>query len=53
MEHVPEPSVWPFIVGAAVTLLAFGVAANLIFSLLGAALLAWGLIGWISELRHG
>ena len=53
MEHLPAPSAWPFVVGGAVTLMAFGVATSLAFSLLGAVLLAWGLIGWIRELRRG
>ena len=45
-------SVWPFVVGGGVTLMAFGVAASLLFSVLGVLLLAWGLSGWIAELRH-
>jgi hypothetical protein len=53
MEHVPSPSVWPATVGAAVALLAFGVATSLALSALGALLLAFGLYGWIQELRHG
>ncbi len=45
-------SVWPFVVGGGVTLMAFGVATSLLFSVLGVLLLAWGLSGWIGELRH-
>jgi hypothetical protein len=53
MEHLPSPSVWPFTVAAGATLMAFGVATSLLLSLLGLVLLAYGLFGWIRELRHG
>jgi len=53
MEHLPAPSIWPLTVGAAVALMAFGVATSLALSALGIVLLAFGLIGWIQELRHG
>jgi hypothetical protein len=33
--------------------MAFGVATSLALSAMGLALLAWGLVGWIQELRHG
>lgn len=51
-EHLPSPSVWPVVVGAGVSLGAFGVVTSLAFSALGVILLAWGLSGWIGELRH-
>jgi hypothetical protein len=50
--HLPSPSVWPFVVGGAVTLLAFGVTTSFAFSLMGAVLLVWGLIGWVKDMRH-
>jgi Zn-dependent protease len=53
MEHLPAPSMWPATVGAAVSLMAFGVATNLALSALGLVLLAFGLYRWIQELRHG
>jgi len=53
MEHLPAPSMWPATVGAAVALTAFGVATNLALSALGVLLLAFGLFGWIQELRRG
>jgi hypothetical protein len=53
MEHLPAPSIWPATVGAAVALMAFGVATSLVLSALGVVLLAYGLFGWIQELRHG
>jgi hypothetical protein len=52
-EHLPAPSLWPATVGAAVSLLALGVATTLALSMLGMVLLAFGLYGWIQELRHG
>jgi hypothetical protein len=51
--HLPSPSLWPFVVGGAVTLLAFGVVTSFAFSLMGFVLLVWGLIGWVRELRRG
>jgi len=53
MEHLPAPSIWPATVGAAAALMAFGVATSLALSALGVLLLAFGLFGWIQELRHG
>jgi hypothetical protein len=53
MDHLPAPSVWPFTVGAAVALMGFGVATTLALSGLGVLLLAFGLVRWIQELRHG
>ncbi len=50
--HLPEPSVWPPVLGLAVTLLLFGLVTSLVFTAAGAALLAWSLAGWIGELRH-
>ena len=50
--HLPGPSIWPLVVGVAVTLLAFGVVTSLVFTVVGALLLAWALAGWIGELRH-
>jgi hypothetical protein len=52
-EHLPAPSLWPTTVGAAVSLMALGVATTLALSMLGMVLLAFGLYGWIQELRHG
>ena len=49
-EHLPTPTVWPFTLGAGVTLLAFGVPTSLWFSLFGAVVMAIGLVGWIREM---
>ena len=53
MEHLSAPSIWPATVGAAVSLLAFGLVTSLALSVLGVLLLGVGLYGWIQELRHG
>lgn len=50
--HLPAPSVWPVVVGAGVSLAAFGVVTTYALSALGVVLLAWGLSGWIGELRQ-
>jgi Cytochrome c oxidase subunit IV len=51
-EHLPSPSVWPFIVGAGVALAGLGVATTFAFVALGAVLFIWGISGWIGDLRH-
>jgi Cytochrome c oxidase subunit IV len=51
--HLPSPSVWPFTLAGGVTLVGFGVLSSMALSILGVALMAWGLFGWIMELRHG
>jgi hypothetical protein len=51
-QHLPAPSLWPFTVGAGVTLLAFGIVASLLFSVLGALLVAYGVVNWIREVLH-
>lgn len=53
MERLPAPTLWPATVGAAVALIAFGIATSLALSALGVLLLAYGLVGWIKELRRG
>jgi hypothetical protein len=51
--HLPSPSVWPAVLGAGLSLAAFGVATSALFVLFGAALVAWALFGWIQDMRHG
>jgi hypothetical protein len=51
-EHMPSPSVWPMTVAGGVTLVGFGLLTSVALSLLGVVLMAWGLFGWIQELRH-
>lgn len=50
--HLPSPSLAPFILGAGVTLMAFGIVASLLFTLLGLVLTIVGLASWIRELIH-
>jgi Cytochrome c oxidase subunit IV len=50
--HLPAPSVWPFVLGAGVTLAAFGVVTSWYFIVVGAVLAAWAVFGWIEDLRH-
>lgn len=50
--HLPSPSVWPFVLGAGVTMAAFGVPTSLYFSIVGVVLMVWGIVGWIQDLRH-
>jgi len=53
-EHIPSPSVFPVTVAGGVTLVGTGlVTSALPLSLLGLVFMAWGLFGWIEELRHG
>jgi hypothetical protein len=51
-EHLPPPSVWPFIVGGGVALMGLGVVTSLALSAMGFVLLAWGIFRWVQELRH-
>lgn len=50
-QHLPEPSVWPFVLGAGLTLLAFGVVSSLAFSILGILLVGYAVVGWIGQMR--
>jgi len=52
-HHLPSPSVWPVTLAAGVTLVGFGVLTSLFLSVLGLALMAWALVSWIQDLRHG
>jgi hypothetical protein len=51
-EHLPEPTYWPVVMALGVTLLLWGVATTWIMSVVGLAVLALSLIGWIGELLH-
>jgi hypothetical protein len=51
--EMPRPTVWPLVLALGLTLLAAGLLTNLVFSLLGAALCAVSLRGWIGELAPG
>jgi hypothetical protein len=57
MEHESGPaghaSVWPVVCAGGIALLAFGVLTSLVFSLAGALLLVWSLVGWLGEVYRG
>ena len=51
--HLPRPTYWPVVLAASVVFLAWGIVTTLAISIIGLALLALALGGWIGELRHG
>ncbi|HLI27997.1 MAG TPA: hypothetical protein VKZ60_13050 [Chloroflexota bacterium] len=50
--HPPALSVWPAVLGAGITLLAFGLLTSSLFCAVGVLTIVGGLVGWIGELRH-
>jgi len=50
-EHTPQLSVWPMLVGLALTLLAIGVLATWIIAVVGVVLLLFALWMWVDENR--
>ena len=46
-----QPSVWPFVVGLALSFALFGIATSLLFTAAGVAGIALGLAGWIHDVR--
>lgn len=50
--EVAQPSVWPFVVGLAISFALFGVATSLVFTVVGLMGIALGLAGWIHDLRR-
>ncbi len=50
--HLPRPTYWPVVLAVGVMFLAWGIVTTIIISIIGVALLALGLGGWIGELRH-
>jgi cytochrome c oxidase subunit 1 len=47
--HMPSPSYWPIIVAFALPVVAYGVIYNRLLSVIGAAILLYGLFGWAVE----
>jgi hypothetical protein len=47
------PSIWPAVLSAGLSLAAFGVPTNALFSVAGLLLVAAALVGWIGEVRRG
>ncbi len=48
--HVPDKTVWPFVLSGGIALLLFGVVTSLSFSVVGVALMVGALGGWIGDL---
>jgi hypothetical protein len=48
--HLPAPTVWPCAAAAGITLIALGLVTTLAFSVVGAAVFALALAGWLGEL---
>jgi hypothetical protein len=49
--HLPAPSIWPMVLAAGITLVAFGLLTSPVFSVVGVLALVAGIAGWIGELR--
>jgi cytochrome c oxidase subunit 1 len=47
--HMPSPSYWPIIVAFALPVVAYGVIYNRLLSVIGAAILLYGVFGWAVE----
>ncbi len=47
------PSVWPFVLGGGIALLALGVVTNYVLTGLGVLLIAGAVAGWVGDLLHG
>lgn len=50
-EHTPQLSIWPMLVGLALTLMAIGVLATWIIAVIGILLLLYSLWMWVEENR--
>lgn len=51
--HLPRPTYWPVVLAVGVMFLAWGIVTTIAITIIGLALFALGLGGWIGELRHG
>ncbi len=51
--HLPAPTVWPFVVAAGVSMIAAGFVTDLAFSVVGAGIFLFALVGWIWNLTPG
>jgi hypothetical protein len=49
---IPGPTWWPAAAALAVMLIGWGLITSLTIFLIGAALLATSIAGWIGEIRH-
>ena len=51
-ETLAEPTYWPVILAAGITLLAWGVVTSYPMSLLGLGLTITAVVNWIRDIRH-
>ncbi|NJK79891.1 MAG: cytochrome c oxidase subunit 4 [Chloroflexaceae bacterium] len=47
--HLPDPSIWPIIIALGISVLLTGIVINLLVILIGLAIFAFGLGGWIYQ----
>jgi hypothetical protein len=52
-EHVPRPTYWPAVMAVGITCLFWGVVTTWFISLVGLAVFALALAGWIGALDRG
>lgn len=50
--HLPPPSIWPITSAFGVAVIGFGLVTSIFFWVAGLAIMMYGLIMWIQELRH-
>ena len=50
--HLPNPSIWPMVLGAGLSLLLFGVVTSYAFIAIGVLLIVGAVGGWIGDLLH-
>jgi len=50
--HLPRPTYWPVVLAVGIMFPAWGIVTTIAISVIGLALLALALGGWIGELRH-
>ena len=51
-HHLPSPTLWPLTMAGGIALLCLGVVTSYLISLTGIVIMAWGLLGWIADLRR-
>jgi hypothetical protein len=51
-EHLSEPTYWPAVMALGIMMLLWGIVTSVIISVVGLALFALALTGWIGELLH-
>lgn len=52
LEHLPLPTYWPAALGLAITFIFWGVITSWVVLVVGLALFAVSLGGWIYDIRH-